>query len=272
MDQCLRVHADNFQQGHNLQEMLKRSSPAAAAGLFGTRPRPIGVIGSNMALFWQRQQDALTAYTYINLASGAQVAYADTLGSNGARWGAAHTSAGWIAGTRHLTLINPLGSRGNSGPSSGPYSSKVLEVWRGSFWDNNTRVKTTDAYACPPPFSGEDCLRVRIGGMPCSSSADSVEVNFSPCPWNPAYAMPSPLQVGDLIGNIRYQGNGANSETMRVLSIVSNSPGDVELLLRRYINRSLVGPTDFAAGWSLSPYPRWAIAFIHLVVRCQRGP
>ncbi len=241
--------------GQGLIDMLKRSSPAAAAGLFGNRPLPIGIIGNVMALYWQRQQDALAAYTYVDLDSGAQVAYADTLGNNGARWGGAHTNAGWIAGSRHLTLINPLGSRNNSGPSAGPYRSNVLEVWRGGFWDPNTAVNPTDAYACPAPFNGQDCLLVRIGGMPCSSSTDPVEVAFSPCPWNPAYAMPSPLQAGDLVGNISYQGHGANSETMRVLSINALAPGNIELLLRRYINRSLVGPSTFAAGWSLSPYP-----------------
>jgi len=256
---CVSV-VNKASQGHDLYAMLATSSAAAKAQIFGSFPRPIAVIGNTMALYWQRQQDGLTAYSYINLQTGAQTAYADTLGGSGVRWGGAHTSSAWVVGTRHMALINPLGSRGNSGPSAGPYKTSVVQVWRddSSNWDNNTQLAPTYAYNCPVNTLGafgQNCVQIRISGMPCSEAADTIEVAFSSCPWNAKYAMPSPLQIGDLIGNLSYQGSGAGSETMRVLSITQNSPTDIVLWLQRYANASSQSPSEFPNGWSLSPYP-----------------
>ena len=240
--------------------MLSGASPAAKAGIFGSYPIPIAVIGNQLAMYWQKQQDGLTAYSYVNLQTGAQTGYADTLGNNNVRWGGAHTSSGWVAGTRHMALINPLGSRSNSGPSAGPYQSKVMQIWRNetSTWDSTTTLASNYAYNCPANnlgAFGQNCIQIRIAGMPCSSAADAVEIAFSACPWNPKYAMPSPLMVGDQIGNLSYGGNGASSETMLVLSITQNSSTDIVLWLQRYANASSEPPSAFSNGWSIAPYP-----------------
>src|SRR5262249_10347643 len=142
---------------------LSAANPAAKAGMFGSYPVPITIIGNLFAMYWQRQQDGLTAYSYVNLQTGAQTAYADTLGTSGVRWGGAHTSSGWVAGTRHMAQINPLGSRSNSGPSAGPYKATVSQVWRNesSTWDNNTDLKASYSYACPVNtlgVSGSNCV------------------------------------------------------------------------------------------------------------------
>jgi hypothetical protein len=266
--------------GNDLRTQAAACDANYAKGAFGGNPQSVSLVGNIFINQWYNQQDGIALFTYVDITSGNMTGCRDTMWSTGSgRWGGLHTAAGWIAGNQyHLGVLNPLGSRGNTGAFAGPYRSTVSSVCQSvdgsgnctSWNSSNTAVSTSFGLTCPSSVCGStltNMLLVQISGYPCSAYANSAEYTNYPCPWNASYGMPSAIQAGDFLGYIdSTTSNGAASEQLKVVVLTVSSSTDIYLWLQRGYGTdgTNVCPqnqspgacrTNFQNGWTVSPYP-----------------
>jgi hypothetical protein len=248
---------------HDLNTIASAADSRIAAGVFGTGAQPIQVLNGKLILYWNLQQDAATAFTYLDLATSAITWVSDTFSTPGARWGAMHTASAWTAGgTWHAAAINPLGRSGNTGAMVGPYSSRVTYIWNSTdgvngTWNANTALDSTYNYPCPASICGTtvaNMIRFRIAGTPCSAYPSAAEKALYPCPWNSNYSALSTIQAGDLAGNCDPTGC-RNSELMQVLRVVQTSSTDWDIWAQRGKSSPSQPQQASSNGWSITMFP-----------------
>jgi hypothetical protein len=208
----------------------------------GTNADYAGIVG-NYALFslgFGGGQDAPCFVMRFSLTDGTLAQIADTLGGSSptGRWAGCHSIQTMGAGNWNMILASLLNKQNSSAAFGGPYEVRqVSEVYKAGDWSTNTAISTGDFNACTPgtPFEaegaqGNNCLKIRITGEPCSAYATSMEKQKYPCPWDANRSMPQTLQPGDYLWVInpdRYF-DGKN-EKMRVISKTDIGSGAYEL-------------------------------------------
>jgi hypothetical protein len=267
------VNLTPYAQGKGVKQQIAASiqSNPFYETTMGTDASYAGVVG-NYALFslgFGGGQDAPCFVMRFNLADGMLVQVADTLGgsSQTGRWAGCHSIQTMGTGNWTMILASLLNKQNGSAAFGGPYEVRqVSEVYKGGGWQTNTAISTGDFYACTPgtPFesegaTGNNCLKIRITGEPCSAFATSLEKQKYPCPWDANRSMPQTLQAGDYLWAINPDRvfDGKN-EKMRVISKTSLGDGGYELeVIRMATCRGVTFYDDdtkrtYANGWTFA--------------------
>lgn len=206
----------------------------------------VGIVGNHAvySLGFGGSQDSPCFVIRFDLTTGTVAQIADTMGgfSPTGRWGGCHTVQAFGAQDWLMVGASLLNGQNSGSYMNGPFEVRgVSQVHKSGDWSTNTAIGPSDFYTCTVgnPYeaqgaTGNNCLKIRVTGEPCSAYPTASEKADYPCPWDANRSMPQTLQPGDYLWVINPDRffNGKNEKVM-VVSKTGIGDGAFELEVMR---------------------------------------
>jgi hypothetical protein len=227
-------------RGLDVAAQLQRRNPKYDRQLFPYL-NGVGMIGSYYVFSAYAAQDAPCILAFVDVTTGQLSSSQDSWSLYPGRWGVCHTVQPLGAGDWLLSAINAPRYPEPSTPLRGPFYLNIRQVFKQNDWSDDTSVPANLGEACPPDLDsrwknlgaiGINCLRIRVGGEPCSASPTEIERQKYPCPHNARHSMLQPIDEGDLFTDFESTGTPFR-ERFRVVRKRVNHSEDIELTLQR---------------------------------------
>lgn len=219
-----------------------------------------GVMGRRFIFSASSGQDNPCLVGLVDLQTG-NVSVKDSWSQYPGRWGTCHAiqplgSQDWM-----IAFINPARYSSPGVSLAGPWRTPVIEVFKNQQWNTDTTLSRNDVEQCPADLplawqqlgaTGNQCVRIRVAGEPCSPFPSDRERTLFPCPYSTSKSLLQPLAEGDILIDLQIS---VLHEQFRIVRKTVIDPQKIELVLQRRASCSQDVPLSFfdhSAGWGLN--------------------
>jgi hypothetical protein len=207
-------------------------------------------------------QDGPCMVGFIDIRTGLLAGVKDSWSDPTGRWGVCHSIQANGGGDWMLAAINAARYQNSGAGLAGPFYLTIAQVYKSGAWSDDTSFDENFAEECPADITqqwkdlgatGNNCVRIRVSGEPCSSTPTAAEKTKFPCPYDVNKSMLQTMAEGDLITDFSEAGGG--TERLRIVKKVVNGVTDIELTMQRKAlctNGAPVALFRHANGWHAS--------------------
>jgi hypothetical protein len=266
-DQVVWQNLTPASEGRDVKTQLRAKNSRYDPAIF-TTATGLGLLGEQYVFWVRAQQETPCIIAVFSLATGDLTFSKDSWSDYPGRWGVCHTIQPLGQGPWLISTINAARFADPTAPLAGPFYIDVANIWKNGEWSTDTSISANAAETCPVDIderwkqlgaTGNNCLRLRIAGEPCSATATALEKERYPCPHDPNQSMLQTIEPGDLFSDFSSTCCAPFHERLRVVKKTIHAPNLIELYVQRRAYCATEGTSflpniffQYANGWRAS--------------------